>query len=99
MFVTVTSPPLPGFGALGVGGKKSNWSPPLGRRPCASPAFKGRAFGSNAAANWGFQYHDLITGDTPREVVTIYEIEADSREQIPHPEQRAETKNERVLGC
>jgi acetamidase/formamidase len=45
-------------------------------RPCASPAFKGRAFGSNAAANWGFQYHDLITGETPREVVTIYEIDA-----------------------
>ena len=45
-------------------------------RPCANPQFKGLAFGSNAAANWGFQYKDLITGDRPREVVTIYEIDA-----------------------
>jgi len=45
-------------------------------RPCANPQFKGLAFGSNAAANWGFQYKDLITGERPREVVTIYEIDA-----------------------
>jgi acetamidase/formamidase len=45
-------------------------------RPCANPAFKGLCFGSNAAANWGFQYRDLITGDGPREVVTIYEMDA-----------------------
>jgi acetamidase/formamidase len=45
-------------------------------RPCANPAFKGLAFGSNAAANWGFHYKDLITGDKPREVVTIYEVDA-----------------------
>jgi hypothetical protein len=45
-------------------------------RPCANAAFKGRTFGSNAAANWGFQYKDLLTGDKPREVVTIYEVDA-----------------------
>jgi acetamidase/formamidase len=45
-------------------------------RPSANPDFKGLSFGSNAAANWGFQYRDLITGDRPREVVTIYELDA-----------------------
>jgi Acetamidase/Formamidase family len=45
-------------------------------RPCANPAFKELCFGSNAAANWGFQYRDLITGDRPREVVTIYRMDA-----------------------
>lgn len=45
-------------------------------RPCANPAFKGLSFGSNAAANWGFQYRDLLTGDKPREVVTIYQVDA-----------------------
>jgi acetamidase/formamidase len=45
-------------------------------RPSANPAFKGLCFGSNAAANWGFQYRDLLTGDKPREVVTIYEMDA-----------------------
>ena len=45
-------------------------------RPCVNPAFKGLAFGSNAAANWGYHYKDLLTGDKPREVVTIYEVDA-----------------------
>ena len=45
-------------------------------RPSANPEYKGLAFGSNAAAWWGFQYKDLITGDKPREVVTIYELDA-----------------------
>jgi acetamidase/formamidase len=45
-------------------------------RPCANPDFKGSAFGSNAAANWGWHYKDLLTGDKPREVVTIYEVDA-----------------------
>lgn len=45
-------------------------------RPCANPAFKGKAFGSNAAANWGFHYKDLLTEPKPREVVTIYEVDA-----------------------
>ncbi len=44
-------------------------------RPSGNPKFKNAAFGSNAAANWGFQYKDLITGDRPREVVTIYELD------------------------
>src|SRR5580700_4050489 len=45
-------------------------------RGCANPQFAGRAFGSNAAAWWGFHYHDLLTEPKPREVVTIYEIDA-----------------------
>jgi acetamidase/formamidase len=45
-------------------------------RPSANPEFKGLCFGSNAAANWGFQYRDLLTGETPREVVTIYEMDS-----------------------
>lgn len=46
-----------------------------GIRPSANPKFKGKGFGSNAAANWGFQYKDYLDG-TPREVVTIYEVDA-----------------------
>jgi hypothetical protein len=30
-------------------------------RPCANPAYAGKAFGSNAAANWGFHYKELTT--------------------------------------
>jgi acetamidase/formamidase len=45
-------------------------------RPCMNPAFKGRSFGSNAAAWWGFHYKDLLTEPRPREVITIYEIDA-----------------------
>ncbi|ADZ70769.1 acetamidase/formamidase family protein [Polymorphum gilvum] len=45
-------------------------------RPCANPAFAGKAFGSNAAAWWGFHYKDLITEPKTREVITIYEIDA-----------------------
>jgi acetamidase/formamidase/AraC-like DNA-binding protein len=44
-------------------------------RCCANPAFLGRAFGSNAAAWWGFHYRELLTEPKPREVVTIYEID------------------------
>ncbi len=44
-------------------------------RPSLNPEFKGKAFGSNAAANWGFQYNDLLDGKK-REVVTIYEVDA-----------------------
>lgn len=46
-------------------------------RPCANPRYKGRAFGTNLAANWGYHYKDLITGDKPREVVTIFEFDSD----------------------
>ena len=45
-------------------------------RPCANPNFLGKAFGSNAAAWWGFHYKELLTEPKPREVVTIYEIDA-----------------------
>ena len=45
-------------------------------RPCANPAYAGKSFGSNAAAWWGLQYKDLITDPKPREVCTIYEIDA-----------------------
>jgi len=45
-------------------------------RGCANPAYAGRAFGSNAAAWWGFHYNDLLTEPKPREVITIYEIDA-----------------------
>src|SRR5580700_771441 len=45
-------------------------------RGCRNPAFAGRAFGSNAAAWWGFQYKDLLTDPKPREVITIYELDA-----------------------
>ena len=45
-------------------------------RPSGNPAFKGRAFGSNAAANWGFHYGDTLTEPKKREVVTIYEMDA-----------------------
>ena len=46
-------------------------------RPSANPKYKGKAFGSNAAAWWGFHYKDLIEEPKPREVITIYELEAD----------------------
>ncbi len=46
-------------------------------RPSANPLYKGKAFGTNLAANWGYQYHDLIEDPKPREVVTIYEIDVE----------------------
>ena len=45
-------------------------------RPCANPKFKGKSFGSNAAAWWGFHFNDLIEEPKKREVITIYEIDA-----------------------
>jgi len=44
-------------------------------RPCCHPSHAGRCFGSNVAASWGFQYHDLIEEPKPREVVTIFELD------------------------
>ena len=44
-------------------------------RPSASPEYKGRFFGSNPSANWGFQYNDYLEEPKPREVVTIYELD------------------------
>lgn len=51
-------------------------------RPSGNPRFQGKAFGSNAATFWGFQYNDLLTEPNPREVVTIYEVETGS-ERMP----------------
>jgi len=45
-------------------------------RPCANPQHKGKSFGSNAAAWWGFHYKELLTEPKPREVITIYEVDA-----------------------
>jgi acetamidase/formamidase len=45
-------------------------------RPCANPIYQGKSFGSNAAAWWGFHYHDLLEDPKPREVITIYEVDA-----------------------
>jgi acetamidase/formamidase len=45
-------------------------------RPCANPAYRGKTYGSNAAAWWGFHYKDLIEEPKPREVITIYEVDA-----------------------
>jgi acetamidase/formamidase len=45
-------------------------------RPCANPEYQSKAFGTNLAANWGYHYHDLIEEPKPREVVTIYELDA-----------------------
>jgi len=46
-------------------------------RPSGNPKYKGKSFGSNAAAWWGYHYKDLIEDPKPREVITIYEIETD----------------------
>jgi acetamidase/formamidase/AraC-like DNA-binding protein len=47
----------------------------LAPRLAASAKYEGRAFGSNAAAWWGFHYDDLIEEPKRREVVTIYEVD------------------------
>lgn len=48
-------------------------------RPSANPDHAGKTFGSNAAAWWGLHYNDLIEEPKPREVITIYEIDAEGR--------------------
>ncbi len=45
-------------------------------RPSANAKFKGKSFGSNAAAWWGFHYNDQIEEPKKREVITIYEVDA-----------------------
>ena len=45
-------------------------------RPSANPAYRGKTFGSNAAAWWGFQYGDTLSEPKKREIVTIYEVDA-----------------------
>lgn len=44
-------------------------------RPCANPAFAGKAFASNASAWWGYQYNDPIVPGGQSETVTIFEID------------------------
>lgn len=44
-------------------------------KPSGNPLYPGKAFGSNAAAWWGFHYKNLSETPNPREVVTIYEID------------------------
>lgn len=44
-------------------------------KPSGNPLYSGKAFGSNAAAWWGFQYKNLSQTPNPREVITIYEID------------------------
>ncbi|HAO25085.1 MAG TPA: acetamidase, partial [Methylophaga sp.] len=45
-------------------------------RPSGNPDYKGKTFGSNAAAWWGFHYGDMLTEPKQREVITIYEVDA-----------------------
>ncbi len=45
-------------------------------RPSANPEYEGKTFGSNAAAWWGYHYGDLLEEPNPREVITIYEVDA-----------------------
>jgi acetamidase/formamidase len=45
-------------------------------RPSGNAKFKGKSFGSNAAAWWGFHYNDQIEEPKKREVITIYEVDA-----------------------
>jgi acetamidase/formamidase/AraC-like DNA-binding protein len=53
-------------------------------RPCANAKYDGRAFGSNAAAWWGFHYEELLTEPKPREVVTIYEVNCLDGQDFAH---------------
>ncbi len=54
-------------------------------RPCANPKFRGKAFGTNIAAWWGYQYHDLLEDPKPREVVTIFELDASGKRDWARP--------------
>jgi acetamidase/formamidase len=54
-------------------------------RPSGNPRYPGKAFGTNLAANWGFQYHDLIEEPKPREVITIYELNASGESAWARP--------------
>ncbi|WP_424930879.1 acetamidase/formamidase family protein [Amaricoccus macauensis] len=46
-------------------------------RPSANPLYKGKAFGSNASAWWGYQYNDPLQGTKRHETVTIFEVDLD----------------------
>ena len=54
-------------------------------RPCANPEYKGKAFGTNIAAWWGYQYHDLVEEPKPREVITIYELDVAGNKDWARP--------------
>jgi len=56
----------------------------LAPRLAASAKYEGRAFGSNAAAWWGFHYDDLIEEPKHREVVTIYEVDCSHGQACAH---------------
>lgn len=56
----------------------------LAPRLAASARYEGRAFGSNAAAWWGFHYEDLLEEPKPREVVTIYEVDCNPGQMCAH---------------
>ena len=56
----------------------------LAPRLAANARYEGRAFGSNAAAWWGFHYDDLIEEPKPREVITIYEVESTHGKACAH---------------
>ena len=56
----------------------------LAPRLAASAKYEGRAFGSNAAAWWGFHYDDLIEEPRQREVVTIYEVDCSQDQPCAH---------------
>ncbi|MFT4268741.1 MAG: acetamidase/formamidase family protein, partial [Xenophilus sp.] len=56
----------------------------LAPRLAANAKYEGRAFGSNAAAWWGFHYDDLLEEPRPREVVTIYEVDCNPGQMCAH---------------
>jgi acetamidase/formamidase len=56
----------------------------LAPRLAANAKYEGRAFGSNAAAWWGFHYDDLIEEPKPREVITIYEVDSHPEKMCAH---------------
>lgn len=49
-------------------------------RPSRNPSYQGKTFGSNAAAWWGYHYKLLQTAPKPREVITIYEVDATGKQ-------------------
>ena len=69
----------PGRSTSAAPSRATSWrcaSSTSSRGPAPIPTYAGKAFGSNAAAWWGFHYKELLTEPKPREVITIYEIDA-----------------------
>lgn len=44
-------------------------------RPSANPLYRGKAFGSNVSAWWGYQYNDPLNGTPRHETVTVFEVD------------------------